>query len=85
MLPRATARPHTGAMEEIEPVDTAAEPGVEYPALCLRKGEDARLRAGHLWVFSNEVVRRKSTVRFVARVAAHVRIIAPWLTTAIVR
>jgi 23S rRNA (cytosine1962-C5)-methyltransferase len=25
------------------------------PALKLRKGEDRRLRAGHLWVFSNEV------------------------------
>jgi 23S rRNA (cytosine1962-C5)-methyltransferase len=31
------------------------EAGVEYPALCLKKGEDARLRAGHAWVFSNEV------------------------------
>ena len=28
---------------------------VEYPALYLKRGEDARLRAGHLWVFSNEV------------------------------
>lgn len=28
---------------------------VEYPALYLKHGEDARLRAGHLWVFSNEV------------------------------
>jgi 23S rRNA (cytosine1962-C5)-methyltransferase len=28
---------------------------VEYPALYLRRGEDARLRAGHLWVFANEV------------------------------
>ena len=28
---------------------------VEYPALHLKRGEDARLRAGHLWVFSNEV------------------------------
>jgi 23S rRNA (cytosine1962-C5)-methyltransferase len=28
---------------------------VEYPALFLKRGEDARLRAGHLWVFSNEV------------------------------
>lgn len=27
----------------------------EYPALCLRKGEESRLRAGHAWVFSNEV------------------------------
>lgn len=28
---------------------------IEYPALYLKRGEDARLRAGHLWVFSNEV------------------------------
>jgi len=27
----------------------------EYPALILRRGEERRLRAGHLWVFSNEV------------------------------
>ncbi len=26
-----------------------------YPQLRLRKGEDRRLRAGHLWVYSNEV------------------------------
>ena len=28
---------------------------LEYPALYLKRGEDARLRAGHLWVFANEV------------------------------
>ncbi|MEO8459421.1 MAG: class I SAM-dependent rRNA methyltransferase [Dokdonella sp.] len=28
---------------------------MEYPALYLKRGEDARLRGGHLWVFSNEV------------------------------
>jgi 23S rRNA (cytosine1962-C5)-methyltransferase len=33
---------------------------IEYPALHLRKGEDRRLRAGHLWVFSNEVDVKKS-------------------------
>lgn len=27
----------------------------KYPALYLKRGEDARLRAGHLWVFANEV------------------------------
>jgi len=27
----------------------------DYPTLLLRRGEDRRLRAGHLWVFSNEV------------------------------
>lgn len=28
---------------------------IEYPALYLKRAEDARLRAGHLWVYSNEV------------------------------
>jgi 23S rRNA (cytosine1962-C5)-methyltransferase len=28
---------------------------IAYPALYLKRNEDARLRAGHLWVFSNEV------------------------------
>jgi 23S rRNA (cytosine1962-C5)-methyltransferase len=28
---------------------------VEYATLSLRRGEEARLRGGHLWVFSNEV------------------------------
>jgi 23S rRNA (cytosine1962-C5)-methyltransferase len=28
---------------------------IEYPALQLKRNEDARLRAGHLWVYSNEV------------------------------
>src|SRR5580658_5564323 len=28
---------------------------VELPALRLKRGEDRRLRAGHLWVFSNEI------------------------------
>jgi 23S rRNA (cytosine1962-C5)-methyltransferase len=45
-----------------ESTETAA---VEYPALCLRKGEDARLRAGHSWVFSNEVdVKRTPLTAF---------------------
>jgi 23S rRNA (cytosine1962-C5)-methyltransferase len=33
---------------------------IAYPALYLKRGEDARLRAGHLWVFSNEVDVRRS-------------------------
>jgi 23S rRNA (cytosine1962-C5)-methyltransferase len=28
---------------------------ISYPALYLKRNEDTRLRAGHLWVFSNEV------------------------------
>ncbi len=37
--------------------DTGDDTGsaTELPALFLKKGEDARLRQGHLWVFSNEV------------------------------
>jgi hypothetical protein len=31
------------------------EPSSELPVLRLRRGEDRRLNAGHLWVFSNEV------------------------------
>ncbi|HEX6832196.1 MAG TPA: RlmI/RlmK family 23S rRNA methyltransferase, partial [Rudaea sp.] len=31
-----------------------------YPALYLKRNEDARLRAGHLWVFSNEVDVKRS-------------------------
>ena len=27
----------------------------DYRPLVLRKGEERRIRAGHLWVFSNEV------------------------------
>lgn len=33
----------------------AVSEDIAYPALYLKRGEDARLRAGHLWVFSNEV------------------------------
>jgi 23S rRNA (cytosine1962-C5)-methyltransferase len=33
---------------------------VAYPALYLKRGEDARLRTGHLWVFSNEVDVKRS-------------------------
>jgi 23S rRNA (cytosine1962-C5)-methyltransferase len=35
--------------------ETVEREPVEYPALFLKRGEDARLRAGHVWVFSNEV------------------------------
>ncbi|GAP65003.1 SAM-dependent methyltransferase [Mizugakiibacter sediminis] len=36
-------------------MEPAVSEGIAYPALYLKRGEDARLRAGHLWVFSNEV------------------------------
>jgi 23S rRNA (cytosine1962-C5)-methyltransferase len=39
----------------MERMSTKESEGIEYPALYLKRGEDARLRAGHLWVFANEV------------------------------
>lgn len=33
---------------------------IQLPALHLKRGEDTRLRAGHLWVFSNEVDVQRS-------------------------
>ena len=38
-------------------IETQAAPGTanDLPVLRLKRGEDRRLRAGHLWVFSNEV------------------------------
>lgn len=33
---------------------------MEFPVLYLRKGAERRLRAGHLWVYSNEVDTRRS-------------------------
>ena len=40
--------------------DTAQENGAELPGLFLKRGEDARLRQGHSWVFSNEVDVKRS-------------------------
>lgn len=49
---------------------------MDYPELSLKKNEDKRLRAGHLWIFSNEVdIQRSPLNRFepgdLARVVAH--------------
>ena len=44
-------QPPDAADDEL-PASSAA---TELPVLRLRRGEDRRLRAGHLWVFSNEV------------------------------
>jgi 23S rRNA (cytosine1962-C5)-methyltransferase len=35
--------------------ESSALPTSELPKLMLKRGEDRRLRSGHLWVFSNEV------------------------------
>ena len=42
------------------PIDAPAEAELELPGLFLKRGEDARLRQGHLWVFSNEVDVKRS-------------------------
>jgi len=36
------------------------ETSIEYPVLFLKRGEEARLKQGHAWVFSNEVDTVKS-------------------------
>ncbi len=46
--------------ETILPYHRRMSDEISYPALYLKRGEDARLRAGHVWVFSNEVDVRRS-------------------------
>lgn len=36
---------------------------MDYPALYLAKGHERRLRAGHLWIYSNEVDSRRSPLK----------------------
>ena len=40
---------------------------LQRPVLRLRKQEARRLRAGHLWVFSNEIDSAKTPVKGLAR------------------
>jgi 23S rRNA (cytosine1962-C5)-methyltransferase len=42
-------------MNEADMLLPAGAPSSELPVLRVRRGEDRRLNAGHLWVFSNEV------------------------------
>ena len=47
---------------------------MNFPVLYLRKGAERRLRAGHLWVYSNEVdTRRSPLTEFEAGVQAELR------------
>ena len=39
---------------------------IRLPLLVLKKNEDRRLRAGHLWVYSNEVDTAKTGVDILA-------------------
>src|ERR1700733_10558650 len=45
-----------------------------WPVLRLKRGEERRLRAGHLWIFSNEVDNEATPLaHFTAGAAVHVR------------
>jgi 23S rRNA (cytosine1962-C5)-methyltransferase len=58
---------HVGYRGTIAETGTAMTAEIAYPALYLKRGEEARLRAGHLWVFSNEVdVKRSPLTAFEA-------------------
>ncbi len=47
---------------------------MKFPVLYLRKGAERRLRAGHLWVYSNEVdIQRSPLTNFEAGVQAELR------------
>jgi 23S rRNA (cytosine1962-C5)-methyltransferase len=55
---------------------TESVPAAQLPALRLKRNEDRRLQAGHLWVFSNEVdIQQTPLTRFdsgaLVRVIAH--------------
>jgi 23S rRNA (cytosine1962-C5)-methyltransferase len=55
---------------------TESGPAAQLPALRLKRNEDRRLQAGHLWVFSNEVdIQQTPLTKFdsgaLARVIAH--------------
>lgn len=47
----------------------------QLPALRLKRGEDRRLSAGHLWVFSNEVDTHRTALTALAP-GSHVRIVS---------
>src|SRR5579863_9444200 len=58
--------------------ETTAAPAAaagELPPLRLKRGEDRRLRAGHLWVFSNEVDTEATPLTALA-VGAMVRVLS---------
>ena len=47
---------------------------MNFPVLYLRKGAERRLRAGHLWVYSNEVdTHRSPLTEFEAGAQAELR------------
>ncbi len=52
---QAFAHPKAASRDESEAGGLTVSAPLEVPALRLKRGEDRRLRAGHLWIFSNEV------------------------------
>src|SRR5579863_4187678 len=56
-------------------IQSAPDAAGELPPLRLKRGEDRRLRAGHLWVFSNEVDTEATPLTALA-VGAMVRVLS---------
>jgi 23S rRNA (cytosine1962-C5)-methyltransferase len=56
-------------------IQSAPDAAAELPPLRLKRGEDRRLRAGHLWVFSNEVDTEATPLTALA-VGAMVRVLS---------
>src|SRR5579863_1479010 len=54
-MPRPHHRIAPTLMSVEAQTQAAPAPVADWPGLRLKRGEDRRLRAGHLWVFSNEV------------------------------
>jgi 23S rRNA (cytosine1962-C5)-methyltransferase len=52
---QAFAHPQAASRDESELGGPTVAAPLQVPALRLKRGEDRRLRAGHLWIFSNEV------------------------------
>jgi 23S rRNA (cytosine1962-C5)-methyltransferase len=62
-------------MEVVAEESGTPSAAVELPVLRLKRGEDRRLRAGHLWVFSNEVDNDATPLTDIA-VGAVVRVLS---------
>ncbi|MFA5732469.1 MAG: hypothetical protein WC934_10765, partial [Acidithiobacillus sp.] len=55
-----TSRPHASGALPLSPSGPLMSSASPYPVLRLRPKEDRRLRAGHLWVYSNEIDVQKT-------------------------
>src|SRR5579871_6239132 len=73
--PRPMPEPAPSQTAAGESATAHASAAVEFPPLRLKRGEDRRLRAGHLWVFSNEVDNEATPLTELA-VGAIVRVLS---------